>query len=103
MTMATLFVVGVALLCAVISAWAVLRIIQAGDLAWKPLWLIGSLFGVIGFGLDPRAPGHLFFHVGFQIPVVMGVWSSAGGLLLKALFPPIALVALVKIEAPVRR
>lgn len=100
MTLTATFVGFFALLCVVISGWAVFRIIQAEDLTRKPLWVIGSLFGFVGFGLDPSVPGHLFLYFGVQIPVVMA-WSSTNGFWLKALFPIVALVALVKLEAPV--
>lgn len=66
-------------------------------LRYKLWWIIGSLFGFVGFAIDMKQPGDLFMQVGVQVPVVSIMWIGHGQhVLLKALFPIVALVAMVK-------
>lgn len=97
MSLSTTFVVAFAVVCVFVSGFAVVRIWRSDDFSNKPLWILGCLFGFFGFVVDPRKDGHLLYAFGVQIPVVYGVWSSATGLALKALFPVIAVVALTKL------
>jgi hypothetical protein len=91
-----IFVVFFAMLCALVSAVAVYQIWRSPRFRNRIMWTVGCLFGFVGFALDPRAEGDLLFQFGVQIPVIYLKWSSVEGLTLKALFPVIAAVALVK-------
>lgn len=92
------FVGAFALSAVALCGVAILRIIRAEHLTRKPLWLIASLVGFVGFGVDPGTPGDLLFHIGVQVPPIQGRWSSVEGLWLKAMFPIGALIVLMKLE-----
>lgn len=98
MSLTTVFVAAFAAVCLFVSGYAVVRLWKADDFPNKPLWILGCLFGFIGFSLDPTKDGNLLLNFGVQIPVVYGLWTSGKGLALKALFPVIAIVALTKLR-----
>lgn len=91
------FVAAFAVVCLIVSGFAVVRIWKSDEFSHKPLWVLGCLLGFVGFAVDPRKDGHLLFQFGVQIPVIYLLWSSAKGLALKAMFPVIAVVALTKL------
>ena len=85
------------LACVIVSLLAVWRVAKTPDMRLKPLWIVGCLFGFVGFAVDGSAPNELILQFGVQIPVVMvsrvgleGPWA------VKALFPLIALAALAR-------
>jgi hypothetical protein len=78
------------------SAAAIWRVAM-GRIGHKPLWIIGSAFGFVGVATDFGHSGDLYLQFGLQIPVVRMFWVlPAGGPVLKAMFPFIAVAALVK-------
>ncbi|TMJ18670.1 MAG: hypothetical protein E6G92_02180 [Alphaproteobacteria bacterium] len=85
------------------SALAVWRVATAPGAKYKPLWIVGSLFGFVGFATTLNAPGDLYLQFGIQIPVLL-IWRiGGGGILLKTLFPLVAIVALVRFHPPTGR
>lgn len=97
MTFSQMFVVGFALLSAGICIGAIWKVATAPAMRHKLWWIVGSLFGFIGFATDLGQPGDILMHFGIGLPVVMVTWIEPGGhIILKALFPVIALIALVK-------
>ena len=101
MTGVQIFVGLFALASVVASAVAVWRVLKAPHLRRKPLWFLGCLCGFVGFGLHPGASGDLMMEVGVQIPVLIVRWSTAGEIVMvKALFPFIAIAALARSRAP---
>jgi len=88
------FVVIFAVASAAVSVLAVWRVANASGVRYKPLWIAGSLFGFVGFATSFKPPGDLYLQFGIQIPVLM-IWRIGGGtVVLKALFPVVAAVAL---------
>ena len=85
-----------ALLCIAISIWAVVAVCRDPDLRYKPLWIVGSLFGFMGLGINWTNPADLVLQFGVQIPVVM-VYSPVGSgqWLVRAMFPVVAVAALL--------
>jgi hypothetical protein len=94
-----IFVIAFALASAVVSLLAVWRVAKAEGLTYKWLWIAGSLFGFTGFATTFDPPGDLYLQFGIQIPVLM-IWRVGGGtVVLKALFPFVALIALVRAKS----
>lgn len=85
-----------AVVSVVVSALAIWRIATATEATYKPLWIAGSLFGFLGFATSMSTPGDLYLQLGIQIPVLTILTSVGGNIALKALFPIVAAVALVK-------
>ena len=95
-----LFVGIFAIVSVALSALAVWRVATASDVSYKPFWIVGSLFGFVGFATTLSSPGDLYLQFGIQIPVLM-IWKTGSGdILLKTLFPFVALVALVRFHPP---
>ena len=95
---ATQVFVGIwAIASGVICVWAVWRIATTSKISYKPLWIIGCLFGFVGFSTSFGTSGDLYLDVGIQVPVVT-IWIANGGLALKAMFPLLAAVALAVID-----
>lgn len=89
------------LFSAAICLWAVVVIIRSRRLRFKSLWLIGSVFGFAGLGLDWTAPDDLWFLIGVTIPVVTVFKMAAGGhVMVKAFFPVIGAIALAEGRPP---
>jgi hypothetical protein len=84
--------------CVFVMGLAILGIWKTTDHPNKFLWIVGCLFGFVGFGLAPESGNDLLMHFGLQIPVVHGKWSSAEGLTLKAMYPVVAVVALSRLR-----
>lgn len=82
----------------VVCVLAVWRVARTSKVSYKPLWIIGSLFGFVGFSTTFSTPGDLYMDLGIQIPVVL-IWTAGGVLSLKATFPLVAAVALAVIDA----
>lgn len=88
---------GLALLAAAV---AIRVIIRSKVLTFKPLWIIGSMVGLVGLGIDWTRPADLFLQFGIQIPFIRySELPNSGSILLKTLFPVIALVAIYRDRA----
>jgi hypothetical protein len=85
---------------AVVSVAAIWRVAKTSGVSYKPLWMVGSLFGFLGFATNLSFPGDLHLQFGLQIPVVMIFMPPAGGAMLQAMFPFVAVAALVKCHSP---
>jgi hypothetical protein len=93
-----LFIALFGLLSLAVSAWAVWCVAKA-RLPYKPAWILGSLFGFIGFGIVWTQPDDLAILFGVQIPPVSVFQVVATGVVIvKVQFPIIALVALAKLN-----
>jgi hypothetical protein len=89
------------LLSIAVCLWAVVVIIRSPRLRFKPLWLIGSLFGFAGLGLDWTRPDDLTLLFGISIPVVnVYELGATGPAIVKALFPVVAAIALAEARPP---
>lgn len=91
-----------AIMSVVTCVLAIWRVANAPAAKYKPLWIIGSLFGFVGFASSSDYNGDLYLQFGIQIPVLILWMTSSGDLVLKALFPIVAAVALVKFHPPTR-
>jgi hypothetical protein len=90
-----------ALLVSAICLWATIVIIRSPRLRFKPLWIIGSLFGFVGLGIDWTAPDDIVFLFGISIPVVtMFKLAATGHVIVKTGFPVVAAVALAEARRP---
>ena len=106
------FVAVFAVVSVALSALAIWRVARS-TVSYKPLWIVGSVFGFVGVATDFGHSGDLYLQLGLQIPVVMALeysffdelfpcWKrmisvQAGQRpILKAMFPFIAIAALVK-------
>ncbi len=89
-------VVGVfAVVSLAVSVLAIWRVANASGVKYKALWILGSLCGFVGVATRFDVADDLYLQFGIQIPVLMWMTGS-GGSVLKALFPFVAAVALVK-------
>ena len=96
MMVKTIFVLFL-LAAAITMVVAIVTIIRSRHLRYKPLWLIGSLFGFVGLGIDWTIADDLYLQMGIQIPILnLQYFPPVEGMVLKTLFPVIALVAIVK-------
>lgn len=85
-----------AIVSTALSVLAIWRV-ATSSLSYKLLWIIGSAFGFIGVATDFGQSGDLYLQFGIQIPVIMIFWLfPGGGPIMKAMFPIIAVAALVK-------
>ncbi|MFN3726916.1 MAG: hypothetical protein ACK4SZ_11500 [Allosphingosinicella sp.] len=101
MTLSQIFVSIYAIAAIGVSALAIWRVVTSSAANYKPLWVVGSLFGFVGFATSLNASSDLYLQFGVQIPVISIIWVSGGeGIVLKALFPLVAVVALVKFHSP---
>lgn len=98
LSLTEIFVVAFAALCIFLSGLAVFRLWKATDFPSRTLWIVGSLAGFVGFAVEPKMQSDLLLTFGVQLPLVQGTWSSAEGLRLKAFFPILAVIALLKIK-----
>ena len=97
MTISQIFVVGFAILSGLVCISAIWKVATTPDMHHKLWCIVGSSFGFAGFATDLGQPSDIFMHFGFALPVVMVTWVEPGGhVVLKTLFPVIAVVALVK-------
>jgi hypothetical protein len=79
-----------------LAVWAVWCVAKA-EMRHKTAWIVGSLFGFCGFGLNWTKPDHLILLFGVQIPPLIALKVLSSGVwTVKAMFPFIALVALGK-------
>jgi membrane-bound ClpP family serine protease len=91
-----IFVLVFAILVAALSIWAVVAVIRSPKMRHKPAYIIGSLIGFIGIGINWTAPDGLVFIFGISIPPISIRGSVATGqLLVRASFPLVALMALM--------
>ena len=90
-----IFVVVFAMVSLAVSILAIWRVARASGVRYKPLWIVGSLFGFVGVATRFDTTDDLYLQFGIQIPVLMWMTFSDGSIL-KALFPLVAAIALVK-------
>ena len=82
----------------VVTVWAIWSIVKTPDLQKKPLWIVGSLFGFVGFSINWTSPENLFFWFGFRIPFFsVFTFVGSGQWLVEIGVPIIAVVALMMI------
>lgn len=86
---------------AAISIGAVIAVIRSSRFGLKPPWIISSLVGFVGLGVNWSAPDDLMFTFGFSVLVVRIVkLFGTGHLIVNASFPFVALLALLKAWPP---
>jgi len=96
------FVALFAMLVAALSLWSVIVVVRSPVLTLKPLWVIGCLFGFVGFGIDWTTPDDVIILFGITIPVVMVFKVVATGqIIVKTGFPIVSVVALIKAHGTV--
>lgn len=96
MSVVQIFVGIFAIVSVTLSALAIWRV-ATSSFNYKLLWIIGSAFGFAGFAADFGHSGDLYLQFGIQVPVIMIFWVlPGGGPIVKAMFPIIAVAALVK-------
>ena len=79
-----------------VSGFAVWYVATAPGVRFKPLWILGSLFGFVGLSTSLSSPGDIYLHFGVQIPGIW-IWAPGGGdIMLRGMFPLVALVAIDK-------
>lgn len=100
MSWTQVFLVIFSIASVVVSVYAIWCVSRASEVTYKPLWIIGSLFGFLGFATTFNSPGDLYLQVGIQIPVLSIFWVGTGETVLKAMFPVVAIVAIVKCHSP---
>ena len=85
-----------AIVSVALSVLAIWRIAKS-SLSYKPLWIIGSAFGFVGVAADFGHSSDLYLQFGIQIPVIRIFWLlPGGGPIVKAMFPFIAVAALLR-------
>jgi hypothetical protein len=85
-----------AILSLSVSAAAILSIIRTKEMRFKPAWVIGSLVGWIGLGINWTAPDNIYLLFGLLVPPVMMFQTiAAGTIVVKTGFPFIAAATLV--------
>lgn len=94
------FVVIFAIVSLAVSVLAVWRVAIAPEARYKPLWIVGSLFGFFGFATSFNPPGDLYLEYGIQIPVLMTWMTGGGDVVVKAMFPVVAAIALMTFHSP---
>ena len=83
-----------------VSLAAVWHVSRIPGLKGKPFWIAGSLFGFGGVATSLSFPGDLYISFGLQIPVVTLFTKASAETIIKAMFPFVAVVALVKGHLP---
>lgn len=81
-----------------VSVAAILRVAKTAKLAYKPLWIVGSLFGFVGVATPWSSPGDIYLQFGIQIPVILFRALPGGGTVVTSLFPIVAVAALIRCE-----
>jgi hypothetical protein len=80
-----------------ISIAAVVVIARSRHFRLKPLWILGSLFGFLGLGINWTTPDDLILLFGVSIPAInLFKVLPSGPVVLKTFFPLIAVVALIR-------
>ena len=93
-----LFVVIFGFVSLAVSGCAIWSVAKSG-IRYKTAWVIGSLLGFVGLGLNWTKPDDLFLLFGVQIPPVMVFKVLATQfVIVKVQFPIVALMALGKSE-----
>ena len=78
-----------------IAGWAIVAIYRSTVLKWKWLWIVGSLVGFVGLGINWTKPDDIFLEFGIQIPVWQVVYfAQSHEVTVKIMFPIIAVIAL---------
>jgi hypothetical protein len=86
-----------ALLVSAIDVLAVIVIARSKVLKYKPVWIIFSLCGFVGLGINWSRPDDIFLQFGIQIPVIQVLYFiQARELAVKVMFPIVAIVALIR-------
>lgn len=91
------FVVAVlGLISLAVSVWAIWCVAKSG-IRYKPAWIIASLVGVVGLGVNWSSPDDLLLRFGLQVPPVMIVQMLATKFVfVKVMFPIGAVLAIGK-------
>jgi hypothetical protein len=80
-----------------IDGWAVVAVARSTVLKYKPLWMIGSLFGFVGIGINWTKPDDIFLELGVQVPIIQVLYFiHTREVAAKVMFPIIAMVALIQ-------
>lgn len=89
------------LACIGVSGWAVVAVAKSPTLRWKPAWIVGSLIGTGGLGINWTQPDDIIVLMGLMVPPVM-VFKVLpfGPVLVKTGLPVIAMIALGKVHSP---
>ncbi|WP_189677919.1 hypothetical protein [Sphingomonas glacialis] len=90
-----IFVAIIGFIAASISTWSVIVVVRVPIFRHKPLWVIGCLFGFIGFGINWTTPDDLILLFGITIPVVT-IYKvvATGQVIVKTGFPIVSVIAL---------
>ncbi|WP_395331215.1 hypothetical protein WBP06_01665 [Novosphingobium sp. BL-8H] len=101
MTIYQLIFIPFALASIGLSGWAIVAIVRSKTLRWKPAWIVGSLLGTGGLGINWSQPDDIILLLGLMVPPLM-VFKvlPLGPVLAKAGFPVIAMIALGKVHMP---
>lgn len=79
------------------SAWAIWCVWKSPLAHYKVLWTICCLLGFIGFKANWTTPDDLFLSIGIKIPPISAAaYPGTGQIIVEAMFPIIAVVALIK-------
>jgi len=86
-----------AVLVVATSIGSIVVVIRSSVFRLKVLWVIGCLFGFVGFGIDWTTPNDLVLLFGISVPVIM-VFKVlvTGQVIVKTGFPIFSLVAFAK-------
>ncbi len=98
MSVTQIFVALFAIVSIGVTVAAIWRVAKTPGLGYKPLWIIGSLFGFVGVATSWSAPGDLYLQFGIQIPVILISAFPGGGTILTAMFPLVAVAVLIRCE-----
>lgn len=83
----------------ILSFQAILAIWKSPNLTFKPMWILGSLFGFFGLGIHWTTANDLTIEFGFSIPIIMVFWTFGGNQIwAHTMFPIIAVAALAKVR-----
>ena len=97
MTIYQIIVLMFALFAIGIDVWAIVAIVRAPGVRYRPLWIVASLVGFIGLGIDWSQADDVYLLFGIMVPVV-SVFAVGGHLIVKTGFPIVAAVALVEMR-----
>jgi hypothetical protein len=79
---------------------AIWMVIKCPNLRLKWLWIVGSLIGFVGFGINWTVPDDIILKFGFSIlPIGVFRVPANGYIVVDALFPIVALLAILKVTA----
>lgn len=98
MSVTQIFVGIFAIVSVAVTVAAIWRVVKTPRLGYKPLWILGSLFGFVGVATPWRFAGDLYLQFGIQIPVILVSAFPGGGAIVTAMFPLVAVAVLIRCE-----